>query len=66
MGAWLDAVAEGYAAVSQRAVSAIDRHGGIDAAILAARSRNVHLAELVDDSGRRLIAASRQPIRALC
>lgn len=66
MGAWLDAVADGYAGVSQRAVSAIDRHGGIDAAILAARSRNIHLVEMIDDSGKRLIAASRRPIRALC
>lgn len=66
IGAWLDTVADGYGTLSQRAVSAIDRHGGIEVAISAAKSRNVHLVEMSDDSGKRLVAASRAPFRALC
>jgi hypothetical protein len=66
MGAWLDAVAAGTLALSQRAFTSIEKHGGIATAVAAARARKVHLAELVDDSGRRLIAASNYPITTLC
>ena len=66
IGAWLDAVADGYGVLSQRPVSMIERHGGLETAIAAAKSRDVHLMEIVDDSGKRLIAASRTPFRALC
>lgn len=66
IGAWLDAVADGYGAVSQRPLRTIERHGGLEAAIAAAKSRNVHLAEMTDETGKRLVAASRLPIRALC
>lgn len=66
MGAWLDAVADGYGAASHRPVAVIERHGGLDAAIAAAKCRNVHLVELMDDSGKRLVAASRTPFRSLC
>ncbi len=66
VGAWLDAVADGFQSASRRPVSMIERHGGLEAAIAAARSRNVHLMEIVDDSGKRLVAASRTPFRELC
>ena len=63
---WLDAVQDGSATMSQRARSSIDRNGGLDGAIAAARERGVHLAELTDDKGTLLVAASRHPIRSLC
>lgn len=66
MGAWLDAVAAGRSTVSQRAFSSIEKHGGLATAVAAARARKVHLAELVDDSGKRLVAASPYPITTLC
>lgn len=66
IGAWLDAVAQGSGAVSQRALVAIERHGGLDAAIAAAKMRNVHLTEVVDTTGKLAIAASRVPVRSLC
>jgi len=63
---WLDAVRDGGATMSQRSRASIDRHGGLDAVVAAARGRGVHLAELTDDKGRSLVAASRHPIRSLC
>ena len=66
IGAWLDAVADGYGTVSRRPLKTGERHGGLEAAIAAAKSRNVHLAEVTDDTGKRLVAASRSPFRALC
>lgn len=66
IGAWLDAVAAGYGTVSQRPLRTIERHGGLETAIAAAKCRDVHLAELTDDTGKRLVAASRTPFRALC
>ena len=66
LAVWLDAVRDGSATMSQRARSAIDRHGGLDAAIAAAQARGVHLVELTDDKGKRLVAASRHVFRALC
>ncbi|MBN8806878.1 MAG: hypothetical protein J0I47_01365 [Sphingomonas sp.] len=64
--AWLDAVADGSATMSQRLESSIARHGGIDAAVAAARYRGVHLTRLTDDKGKVLIAASQHPIVSLC
>ncbi len=66
IGSWLDAVVDGFQSASRRPMAMIERHGGIEAAIAAAKSRNVHLMEIIDDSGRHLVAASRTPFRALC
>ena len=63
---WLDAVEDGSATMSQRARSAIDRNGGLAAAIDAAKARGVHLVELTDDKGNLLVAASRHPFTSLC
>ena len=63
---WLDAVASGDATMSQRTVTSIEAHGGMDAAIREARARGVHLVELTDDHGKQLVAASLHPFRALC
>lgn len=63
---WLDAVCEGTATMSQRARSSIDAHGGVDAAIAAAKAKGVHLVQLTDDKGRLLIAASLEPFETLC
>lgn len=63
---WLDAVQSGAAAMSQRKLSSIEAHGGIEQAIAAATRRGVHLVELIDDKGAVLVAASRHPLRTLC
>ena len=66
LGDWLDSVASGAAAMSQRAVASVESHGGVDAAVAAARARGVHLLRLTDDKGKALIAASREPFETLC
>jgi len=63
---WLEQVASGALAMSQRALTAIEARGGIDALVDAAKHRGVHLVELTDDRGKRLIAASKHPFRTLC
>ncbi|WP_267382830.1 MULTISPECIES: hypothetical protein [unclassified Sphingomonas] len=63
---WLDAVQDGSAAMSQRRRSSIDKNGGLEEVIAAAKQRDVHLAELIDDKGNLLVAASRHPFRSLC
>ena len=63
---WLDAVRDGRATMSQRTRSSVDTHGGLEEVTIAARSRGVHLVELTDDKGRKLIAASRHPFNTLC
>ena len=52
--------------MSQRARSSIDSNGGINAAIEAAEARGVHLVELTDDKGQRIVATSRHPFNPLC
>jgi hypothetical protein len=63
---WIDAVGTGRATMSQRAVSSIEAHGGLEAAIQTARARGVHLVQLTDDKGKRLVAASKEPFTTLC
>lgn len=63
---WLDAVASGAATMSQRKRESIEAHGGLEAAIAAARAKGVHLIQLTDDKGNILVAASRQPFHTLC
>lgn len=63
---WLDAVQDGSATMSQRALTAIDKHGGVEAAKDAAKARGVHLVQLTDDKGTLLVAASRHPFISLC
>ncbi len=65
LAAWLDAVADGSATMSQRAVTSIDKHGGLDAAVAAAQARGVHLVALTDDKGIELVAASVHPFKSL-
>ena len=63
---WLDAVQDGSATMSQRRRSSIDSNGGLEGVVAAARKRGVHLAEITDDKGNLLVAASRHPFRSLC
>lgn len=63
---WLDAVQDGRASMSQRRRSAIDKNGGLEEVIAAAKQRHVHWAEIVDDEGNLLVAASRHAFRSLC
>ena len=63
---WLDAVQDGSASMSQRRRSSIDKNSSLEEVIAAAKQRDVHLAELTDDKGNLLVAASRHPFRSLC
>jgi hypothetical protein len=63
---WLDAVADGSNAMSQRSLSSIEKHGGLGAVVVVALERNVHLLLVEDDAGREIIAASKQPFKVIC
>ncbi len=63
---WLDDVVSGKSTMSQRVMSSIDAHGGLDRVVTAARARGVHLVQLTDDHGKELVAASLHPFRTLC
>ena len=52
------------ATMSQRARALADRNDGLDAAVAAAKARGLHLAELTDDKGTLLVAASRDSFRS--
>lgn len=66
METWIASVADGSATMSQRSVASVERNGGIDSAVEAARARGVHLVRLTDDEGKALIAASLHPFETLC
>ena len=63
---WLDGVVAGQTTMSQRLMSSIEAHGGLDRVISAARHRGVHLVQLTNDHGAELVAASLNPFRVLC
>jgi hypothetical protein len=64
--AWLDSVVSGKSTMSQRVMSSIEIHGGLDRVVSAAQARGVHLVQLTDDHGKELVAASLHPFRTLC
>ena len=64
---WLDAVADGSNAMSQRKLSSVvKRGGGIDAIKAIAAKKGVHLLLLEDDKGNELVAASTKPFKVIC
>ena len=62
---WLDGVVDGSSAMSQRKMSSVEKHGGINALKREAKRRGVHLVRLEDDKGNDLIAASLKPFKVL-
>ena len=64
--AWLDGVLSERSSMSQRGLSAIETHGGLERLVSDAKARGVHLVQLTDDHGRALVAASLHPFRTLC
>lgn len=63
---WMGDVVDRPGAMTQRKRSVVESWpGGIDALLGEARSRGVHLVELTDDRGTRLIAASIHPFTVL-
>lgn len=66
VSAWLDSVADRPGALSHRSWQKIEKHGGIGPVIAAAANRKMHLVEMIDESGQRVVAASRSPLRPLC
>ncbi|MBV9007852.1 MAG: hypothetical protein JO354_01630 [Verrucomicrobia bacterium] len=64
---WLDSVANGSNAMSQRKLRSIEqRGGGLDAVAVLAKAKGVHLILLEDDKGDRLVAASTKPFKVVC
>ena len=64
---WLDKVADGSTAMSQRKLSSIEtRGGGLEAVKTLAEQRGVHLLRLEDDKGNEVIAASLKPFDVVC
>ena len=64
MTRWLDGV--DASSMSQRRLTSIERHGGLDRLADAARRRGVHLVRLTDDAGHELVAASRHAFHVIC
>lgn len=63
---WLDAVASGANTMSQRKLSVIERRGSLNAVKILAKERGVHLLQIEDDKGNKLIAASLKPFKVIC
>ena len=64
---WLNAVADGTLAMSQRTLSSVEkRGGGLEAVKAAAQEKGVHLLLLEDDNGSELVAASVKPFAVVC
>ena len=51
--------------MSQRKMSSVEKHGGINTLKREAKRRGVHLVRLEDDKGNDLIAASLKPFKVL-
>ena len=62
---WVNLVATGKATMSQRNARWVEANGGEAKLIEAARRRGVHLVQLTDDKGKKLLAASKEPFRTL-
>jgi len=52
--------------MSQRALSSIETHGGLETAVAAALARGLHLIKLTDEHRVVLVAASLHPFETLC
>ena len=63
---WLDRVADGSNPMSQRKLSSIEAHGGLDCVKALAQQKGVHLLRLEDDKGNELVAASTKPFEVVC
>lgn len=64
---WLNTVASGAGAMSQRKLSSVEmRGGGLEAVKGLAELKGVHLLRLEDDKGNELIAASLKPFEVVC
>ncbi len=63
---WLDRVADGSNTMSQRKLSSVEKHGGLEAVKALAQEKGVHLLLLEDDQGNELIAASTKPFAVIC
>ena len=63
---WLDQVADGSNTMSQRKLSSVEAHGGLEAVKAFAQQKGVHLLRLEDDKGNELVAASTKPFEVIC
>ncbi len=64
---WLEGVADGSNAMSQRKMTSIrTRGGGLDAVKAIAKRKRVHLLLIEDDKGNELVAASLKPFKVVC
>ena len=63
---WLTTVANGSNNMSQRKLSSVAKHGGIESVKGIARQKGVHLLQITDDKGVELITASMQSFTVIC
>lgn len=66
ISAWLDSVVAGESTMSQRVLSSVEKHGGLEALCQLAQKRGVHVLLVEDDHGRQILAASLKPFRVIC
>jgi hypothetical protein len=64
--AWLAQVADGSLTMSQRKLSSLEAHGGVEEARAVAIRLGIHMAVIVDDKGEKLVVASNHPILVIC
>ena len=63
---WLKRVASGALTMSQRKLTSVEAHGGIDTLKRVAVELGVHLAVVVDDKDEQLVVASMHEFRIIC
>ncbi len=63
---WRSWVADGSNTMSQRQLTSVEEHGGLDAVKTVAETMGVHLVLLEDDKGDQLVAASAHPFKVIC
>ena len=63
---WLSSVANGSATMSQRKLTTVEKHGGLNVVKTVAQELGVHVVQLEDDKGDQLLAASVHPFKVIC
>ncbi len=64
---WLEGVADGSKAMSQRKLTSVEKHGGgLEAIKVVAEAKGVHFLVVKDDHGEPLVAASVNLFKVIC
>ncbi len=63
---WIQSVADSSNTMSQRKLTSIQKHGGLETVKALAEQNGVHLLLVRDEDGSDLVAASPHPFTVLC